>query len=289
MLARCIDGTCRSQCLQPEQGSDTDWRDCNTKLDDGCESNVTTDPYNCGICGHACAEGISCIEGRCGCPAGMIECAGSCVDPRTDDFNCGACDYTCFEHPAEDQCMPAPPGSTYGCGEGTCGHLKCYSGRADCNADIPTLGCASDGCEADLATPENCGGCGIRCGEAEECIVDANGNASCGVRCQKEGLTACGISCINLLTDVDACGACNNPCPNPGPNRTRACEKGICEFECLPGFADCNGDPTDGCEINLRSHPMNCGSCGTTCDLVAGQPCVEGRCLMVDCSTPGAQ
>lgn len=33
---------------------------------------------------------------------------------------------------------------------------------------------------------------------------------------------------------------------------------------CEPGHADCNGDPTDGCETDL-SQPQHCGSCHTAC------------------------
>jgi hypothetical protein len=63
----------------------------------------------------------------------------------------------------------------------------------------------------------------------------------------------------------------------------RSCNKGICAYECATGFADCNGSSADGCETNLRTHAGNCGACGNACDVAAGQPCVEGKCLMTDC------
>jgi hypothetical protein len=58
---------------------------------------------------------------------------------------------------------------------------------------------------------------------------------------------------------------------------------GLCSRECVPGYADCNGDPADGCEVELKSNPANCGACGNQCNMGAGQPCVEGKCLMVEC------
>src|SRR5262245_46187202 len=41
-------------------------------------------------------------------------------------------------------------------------------------------------------------------------------------------------------------------------------------------FADCNHDPSDGNETNLRIDPSNCGGCGHVCP--TGEPCVDGKC-----------
>jgi cysteine-rich repeat protein len=38
--------------------------DCNHDGEDGCETTLTTDPLNCGVCGHDCGGG-SCIAGKC--------------------------------------------------------------------------------------------------------------------------------------------------------------------------------------------------------------------------------
>jgi hypothetical protein len=40
-----------------------------------------------------------------------------------------------------------------------------------------------------------------------------------------------------------------------------ACRNG----PCTPGFGDCNGDPSDGCEANLVTDSRNCGTCGRLC------------------------
>jgi hypothetical protein len=114
--------------------------------------------------------------------------------------------------------------------------------------------------------------------------VDEGNGPECAVPCARFGKTLCpGPRCVDLLNDPDACGACNAACRPAGPNQTRACEKGLCVYGCAPGFADCNGDPADGCETNLDAHPANCGACGHACDVAAGQPCVEGKCLTVPC------
>ncbi len=58
----------------------------------------------------------------------------------------------------------APPLLAYtGCRAGGCRVIACYNGRGDCNGD------PSDGCEVDLNTVSNCGGCGIACGVGGTC------------------------------------------------------------------------------------------------------------------------
>jgi hypothetical protein len=41
------------------------FRDCNDKVADGCEVDVTSDARHCGRCGHACPGGRPCEHGRC--------------------------------------------------------------------------------------------------------------------------------------------------------------------------------------------------------------------------------
>jgi hypothetical protein len=45
---------------------------------------------------------------------------------------------------------------------------------------------------------------------------------------------------------------------------------------CPAGFEDCNLLPEDGCETNVQTNPMACGSCGIVCP--REQLCVLGRC-----------
>lgn len=283
MAARCVNGACAFECISvaPRGHDPLIFRDCNNLLDDGCEVNVYADAQNCGACGNACPAGSHCFAGKCGCGPGKTDCDGACVDLSQDDGNCGACGKFCDTLPV-DACDPPPPNSFYGCGGGACGQLKCVSGSADCNYDLNSS-CASDGCESDVSSdPANCGGCGVKCGTGQVCISDQNG-PHCADTCAMAGLTQCADGCYDLVTDPQSCGACGNVCPSPGQHQTSSCTKGFCKLDCLPGFDDCNGDPSDGCEVDLSSHPANCGACGNACDFAAGQPCIEGKCLMVAC------
>ena len=284
MSASCAQGACAFECQTKEigLGNVLVFKNCNGLLDDGCEVNVDADPQNCGVCGNVCPSGTKCIKGRCGCGDGKTECNGRCVDTRNDRSNCGACSRSCSTNPVGG-CNPKPPNTDYGCGNSQCDVLACKAGFADCNNDL-RAGCASDGCEVNIKTDRNnCGGCGLACAADQECRDDGAG-FQCPDVCEKSGLTKCGTSgCRDLVNDKSFCGSCKIFCPNARNNQVSSCRKGLCELECLPGFADCNGDPTDGCEIDLRVHPANCGGCGKACDFGAGQPCIDGKCLMTEC------
>jgi hypothetical protein len=286
--SRCVKGACAFECLTKADavGTPHEFRDCNSLLDDGCEIDISTDPTNCGACGNACQAGQHCIHGKCGCFDGKTDCNGYCTDTRYDDYNCGGCGTDCVLPAAA--CSPLPPNTNYGCVQSACGKLKCVSGFADCNQDL-NLGCASDGCETDLGVnPDNCGGCGIKCGVGQECRDDGNG-PQCLVTCANAGRTQCAGGCADLLSDGFNCGACGTHCMLPGDNQISSCKKGLCTLECAPGFADCNGVRSDGCEIDLKVHPANCGACGNRCDSAAGQPCIEGKCVMVECEAGVSQ
>ncbi|MBN9160686.1 MAG: hypothetical protein BGO98_13885 [Myxococcales bacterium 68-20] len=284
MSSRCVEGTCELECFSPyDPGNQKDWRNCDGKVDNGCEADVLTNVKHCGACGNACAPGEPCIDGVCGCEPGEIVCHGQCVDPKTDDNHCNGCDQPC--DPEGGTCGELPNGAYYGCYGGVCGTPKCKMPTADCNGDLGQPGCNSDGCEVpDVRTdPNNCGGCGIKCKAGEECVNEGNG-PECAVPCVRFGKVLCPFGqCRDLLNDVMACGSCSRFCQGAGPNQVSACRKGICELDCLPGFADCNGDPSDGCETNVMAHPGNCGTCGNACDVAGGQPCIEGKCLMTEC------
>ncbi len=76
-------------------------------------------------------------------------------------------------------------------------------------------------------------------------------------RCSANGCEA------NLNTSLAHCGACGAACV-AGANARATCATGTCRRTCDAGFADCNGNPADGCEANLAA-PTSCGSCTTMC------------------------
>ncbi len=64
-------------------------------------------------------------------------------------------------------------------------------------------------------------------------------------------------------------------CPVRG-NATATCAAGACGFACSAGFADCDGNPANGCEVDLASNASHCGRCAAAC--AAGGVCAAGTC-----------
>ena len=289
----CQNGTCVLACFSGT-------KDCDGILDNGCEVQLGTND-NCGGCGDKCPPGINCQGGKCGaCAAPLILCAGRCVDPRSNDANCGGCGTVCPDRPAGS--APPPPHMYYGCSGSTCGNLKCDNREfptewTDCDKNIPVTGC-----EVDLSLPNDahCGKCEIKCDPSKTCDVAAGSliptfSCLCGpneTNCGVEPETGYRI-CANLGTNPYNCGACGRVCPgtvsgpsNGGafPHSSAVCRAGSCDIACDEGFADCNGYQGDGCEVDLKRDPANCGACGAKCQGGSTQACIEGRCAEEDCS-----
>ena len=271
---RCIGGTCQLTCTGT-------FADCNGRLDDGCEVDISADKAHCGGCGIVCDT--VCQYGACGCPPGMTYCEydGQCHRLTRDNDNCGACAHVC----PPDTGPPLPPElkASRTCRGGECNTLGCNSGLGDCNNDLLEPG--SDGCETNTRTdPNNCGGCGSVCAPGEVCLF---GECKC----------LCGSSCFTAInTDPYNCGTCGLKCPgdwrsleftnaaslDPAHGRP-TCEQGVCGYACSPNWADCDGDIENGCETDLLEDPLNCGGCGVRCDGIEGHACVDGECLMKSC------
>ena len=78
---------------------------------------------------------------------------------------------------------------------------------------------------------------------------------------------------VDGQTDDQNCGSCGTVCVVGAHVSTNACTSGSCKVTCDSGYGDCDGDPANGCEVNVDTDPSNCGTCGHVC---SGGPCVAG-------------
>jgi len=250
---RCTDSACTYDC-----GGGLS--DCDGSEANGCETNTTSDPLHCGSCAP-CADRAgttaSCGGGVCAyaCVAGSGDCDGDrsngCEADLSAPATCGSCTNVCA----------GAPGASATCGaSGMCG-IACDAARANCDGN------PSNGCEVDTGADEaNCGGCGVPCtgtpGTVATCTLGTCTLTCAGGRLECDGNTANGCE-VDPTADPLHCGSCA-PC-SAVAGATSGCSAGACTYACAADFRDCDGAAANGCEIDVRSSPTHCGSCGTIC------------------------
>jgi hypothetical protein len=145
-----------------------------------------------------------------------------------------------------------------GCGPGS----KLCDGVCVSTND-PHFGCAAAACAR--CAPAH----GVAACSAGACVVTTcdPGFADCN-RDPNDG-------CEADLASVLACGGCAVTCPS-APHAVPSCDGGACALVCEPGFGDCNAQPDDGCEKDLRRDKKHCGACGSVC--IFGGRCRDGVC-----------
>jgi len=98
------------------------------------------------------------------------------------------------------------------------------------------------------------------------------------------GQKQCGTKCVEE-TDPDY--GCGDPSCTPCslPHATAACAGGACAVgSCDPGYLDCDGQSTPGCEVRADSDSSHCGDCDTDCSALDPSKqwlCSSGQCQLL--------
>ena len=295
-------GACGASCTRPNVSSScsssscsfgscqSNFGDCNnSKATDGCEADLRITSNHCGSCSTDCAEAnavIACVSGSCNdagavCNPGWGNCDGNigsngCETNLTSTTTkCGICNIDC--------------NVTNTTGEACVNSVCSYSG-ATCTS--PYLNCDlnfANGCEVDKNTDEaNCGTCANVCSFANAvavcstgtCVIesctgtfeDCDNAASNG--CETDvsatefvGQCNCNGTTVDLQTDPDNCGGCGIVCSVSNASN-ELCTNGLCDYSaivCDTLWGNCDGNGSNGCDVNLSNNNSACGLCAFSC------------------------
>jgi hypothetical protein len=267
-------GACSSEPPAPATKAPPPAHCRNLKPDPG-ESGVDCGGEECDRCaiGETCVVARDCRDGQC--VNGFCQhphCGNQLRDAEEADVDCGGL-----------LCLPCRDGSACGvasdceskvCDAATCASASCRDGVQN-GAEID-VDCGSAACPG-------CAG-GVGCASDDECASGHCDGARCASNCESERADCDGDysnGCeTDSATDPDHCGRCDQQCGFA--NAGARCEGGTCKLgDCEPPFADCNLDPSDGCEVDLDRDPDNCSGCGLPCSLVhAMAACRDGACAL---------
>jgi hypothetical protein len=270
----CADSACTIGACNPG------FADCDRNLANGCEVNTQVDPGNCSACGVVCSPANAapaCLTGMCAiaaCMPGFANCDGNVangceVNVGTDANNCGGCGIRC-----------SIANGTGACNAGLCAVAACSPGYMDCDGN------PANGCEVNVANdPNHCGTCTNVCSVVNGTPACSGGTCTvggCGVNfsdCNHNPADGCET---NTSANPLNCGACNHMCFTV--NATPGCMSGNCTIAaCNSGYANCNGNPLDGCETNIIGDVNNCGACGNHCFLPNANATCTGTCRISAC------
>jgi hypothetical protein len=253
--------------------------------------DTNSDARNCGMCASACKavhSGSACVGGQCQggkCDPGWGDCNNDPMDGcesnlHADAANCTMCGAKCDI-----------PNAYSGCADG-CYATACKWGFDDCNMN------PMDGCETSvLSDVKNCGSCGKSCNNLANAMAGCvSGN--CVLSSCVMGYSDCDMNAANgcevkVATDANNCGACGMACPMGNicvagqctcpmcniPNASAKCINNVCVLDkCNAGYADCDNNQMNGCEVFISGDKNNCGGCGKACQ--QGLSCVGSMCQM---------
>jgi len=147
---------------------------------------------------------------------------------------------------------------------------------------VPDSSTAPDAAMAPDTSVLTCDGGQTVCnGVCVDTTMNDKNCSMCGSDCK--GPSCCASACTDHNIDLKNCGGCGKVCPNVA-NGAVACNQANCVIAtCNGGFADCDKQFNNGCEVNTTSDIANCGTCGKQCgpynNGMAG--CAAGKCTLV--------
>ena len=192
--------------------------------------------------------------------------------------HCNVATRACLECLTDDHCPSGTLCVGNACVVGCSATHACPSGQTCCGA----------ACVDVQSNTANCGACGTTCtltNAAPACSSGACAVATCVApygNCDGNAANGCEV---DTSSSVANCGACGMACLARAGSDV-SCVAGSCTYVCSTGRADCDGNPANGCEVDLSTNAANCGHCGSVCSYPnAAGVCSSGGCSIGTCTT----
>ena len=290
----CADGIehCTTGIVQCEQQVTPSSEICNG-LDDNCNGPVDEGNPEGGDSCNTGLEGV-CAAGTTQCSGGQVACEPN-LTPTTEtcnglDDDCDGVPDNGFPGTGQPCTVPGfPPGTP--CADGL---TNCLGGQNNCsqttfaeaeicdNVDNDCNGTIDDSSETD-GKPCTTGMPGI-CAAG---LTDCTGGVETCIATNMPGIETCNGLDDDCNGPVDDVANITLDCSTRFPLATNVvswvCTTGFCEvLQCSTNFADCDGAPANGCEVDLQNDPLHCSGCTLACDSTNGtSSCSGGNCAIV--------
>ena len=244
LTSRCIQGLCMQDTPNP------------------CDDGLACTNDSCDAAAQACVNVLS--EGSC-LIDGLCHASGESVDAETP---CRVCtpEVSTEAWSDADTSVPCDDGNlctlndTCGAG-GVCGGPESQGSDVDCDDQLP---CTSDSCNLIDGSCVNV--------LTEGCLIEGE----CHAESDSSAEDLC-LQCVPSESTDSWSSGLGLSCGDLVIFGAPICGESGCEIVCEDGHADCDGDPSNGCEVNTSDSPTHCGGCDSACP-GAIPWCVEGGC-----------
>jgi hypothetical protein len=165
---------------------------------------------------------------------------------------------------------PPPSGCTPRCERKICGDDSCGGSCGTCGVEQV---CADGRCASSCPSGQKV--CRDECIPNDDCCTFRD--------CPLATPSCCGGACVaDLTSNAKHCGTCATDCTTLPHAARSTCSAGLCTLICDGGYAHCNTDGNDGCEVNTQTDATHCGTCTQVCG--SGQVCHNSSCCTPNCT-----
>ena len=243
-----------------------------------CSADVCGQQHGCPACanGKTCASGADCASGHCsGGVCVQCESAANCTAAAAGSCQQAVCASGVCGFASDDTNVPA----SSICATGTCTNGTPVVSYVPYGTPTGSTTCSS----TTTQSTEICDGSGGTTQSTTDCSPYHCASNTCQSACASPVDCAAGYTCFNGHCVPRQCTT-DSQCTVA--NGTGICNQGICEVgSCNPGYGNCDGQFSTGCEANLSNSVQNCGACGHACSLPnATATCVSGTCAIATCN-----